>query len=94
MSVIGHQAGAVERRLVVEPRDEGVDRRAGAEAVVAVVVVGAIGMPAALRGIASSGRSSRLPVGVDASGRVKKSFGHGCRQTAGSSGSQPACGSD
>lgn len=55
---------------------------------------GRIGTPAALRGIPSSGSASRLPVGVEASGRVKKSFGHGCRQTAGSSGSQPACGSD
>jgi hypothetical protein len=45
------------------------------------------GFPAALRGIWSMPKSIRLPVAVLGSGFVKKSFGNGWRQTAGSNGS-------
>src|SRR5215212_1438652 len=46
------------------------------------------GLPSRLRGIQSSRRASRLPVGLVGSALVKWSFGHGYRQAAGSSGSQ------
>jgi hypothetical protein len=81
----GHQARAPE----VKAPHEGVDRRPGLKPSLRLYSSGRIGTPAALRGIAVICRFSRLPVGVDASARVKWSFGHGCRQTAGSNGSQP-----
>src|SRR5262249_1144333 len=52
--------------------------------------VGSIGTPATFAGVASGLMSSRSPVGAEGSGWVKKSFGHGRRQSEGSSGSQPA----
>src|SRR5262249_20264070 len=52
--------------------------------------VGSIGTPATFAGVASGLMSSRSPVGAEGSGCVKKSFGHGRRQSEGSSGSQPA----
>src|SRR6476661_3949885 len=51
--------------------------------------VGSIGLPATLRGIARTLKSTRLPVVVDASATVKKSLGNGSMQAAGSIGSQP-----
>jgi hypothetical protein len=49
--------------------------------------VGSIGAPAALRGVADGSTSRRSPVAVDGSARVKKSSGHGSRQSEGSIGS-------
>ena len=52
---------------------------------------GSIGFPAALRGMASTLRSSRRPVALEASGLVNQSLGYGSMHCAGSSVSQP-CG--
>src|SRR4051794_25536920 len=49
--------------------------------------VGSMWTPSVLAGISSAVRSRRRPVSVVASALVKKSFGQGCRQTVGSSGS-------
>jgi hypothetical protein len=46
-----------------------------------------IGAPAALRGVASAADAQATAVAVDRSATVKKSLGHGSRQSAGSSGS-------
>src|SRR3954452_4247036 len=51
--------------------------------------VGSIGLPAMLRGIPSTLKSTRRPVCVDASLVVKKSLGNGSMHAAGSIGSQP-----
>ena len=53
-----------------------------------VVRRGAHRLAGRLRGIHSSRRARRLPVGLESSARVKWSFGHGYRHAAGSSGSQ------
>src|SRR5947209_19492721 len=45
---------------------------------------GCIGLPATLRGIDVSAKWTRMPVSVLADGCVKRLFGNGCRQTAGS----------
>src|SRR5262245_62194673 len=52
--------------------------------------VGSIGTPATFAGVARGLMSSRSPVGAAGTGWVKKSVGHGRRQSEGSSGWDPA----
>ena len=91
MSVIGTAPRLLEGGRVVEAGHLRDDLLAGAEAVVAVPLVG----PDRVAGDVARHREE---VQVRAAGRcrwsesatVKKSFGQGCRQTAGSSGSHPS----